>query len=115
MYLIKAATQILEQIYKEDFAYHEAGIMAFDLLPRDELAQLDLFSALSTNNPRNIKLKQALDLANKRYGRDAIFPTTCEKKLIWRDQKKYFSIVYDMLDELTKVHNVLKLFNIFPL
>lgn len=88
IYYIKAATQILEQIYKEDFAYHKVGIMAFDLLPRDEFTQLDLFSTLSTNNPRNIKLTQALDLANKYYGRDAIFQMACGKKLIWRDQKK---------------------------
>jgi len=80
----------LNKIYKEDFAYHKAGIMAFDLLLRDKFIQLDLFSTLPTNNPRNLKLTQVLSLANKRYGRCTIFPATCGIKLAWRDQKKIF-------------------------
>ena len=115
MRLIKAATQILEQIYRDGFAYHKAGIVAFDLLPRNEFIQLDLFSALSTNNPRNIKLTQALDLVNKRYGRGTIFPAACGKKLTGVIRKKYFSFVYGMLYEPKKVHNILKIFNIFSL
>jgi hypothetical protein len=56
--------------------------MAFDLLLGDEFIQLDFFSTLSTNNPRNLKLTQALNLANKRYGRGTIFPVACGIKLI---------------------------------
>lgn len=64
--------------------------MAFDLLLRDKFTQLDIFFALSTNNPKIIKLTQALDLVNERYGRGTIFPIACEIKFEWRDLKKIF-------------------------
>jgi DNA polymerase V len=92
--LIKAASKGLEKIYKVGFAYHKAGVMALDLLPRDKSVQLDLFSPLPIENPKLIRLSQALDHVNERHGRGTIFAAACGKKLMWRDNKKNISPAY---------------------
>jgi DNA polymerase V len=92
--LIKASAVGLGKIFKVGFAYHKAGIMALDLLPRDKFIQLDLFSPMPTEDPRIFKLTQALDHVNKRFGRGTIFPAACGKQLRWRDQKKNISPAY---------------------
>jgi DNA polymerase V len=92
--LIKAATQALEQIYRKGFAYAKAGIMAFDLAPKGQEGQLDLFSRHVEEPFQSEKLWEALDLVNKRYGRGTVFSAACGKGLTWKDQKKHLSQPY---------------------
>jgi DNA polymerase V len=70
--LIKATTKAFESIFKLGFAYHKAGVMVFDLLPRDQQVQLDLFfmlPMLPMEDPKSIQLTQAVDCVNTQFVR----------------------------------------------
>jgi DNA polymerase V len=92
--LIKAATKGLESIFKRGFAYHKAGVMALDLVSRDQKIQLDMFAALPTEDPRNISLASAMDNINHRFGRGTVYQAACGRRLSWRDHKKKVSPSY---------------------
>jgi DNA polymerase V len=92
--LIKATTKAFESIFKPGFAYHKAGVMALDLLPRDQQIQLDLFSMLPMEDPKSIQLTQAVDRVNTQFGRGTLFSAACGKRLRWRDQKRNVSPAY---------------------
>jgi DNA polymerase V len=68
--------------------------MAFDLAPKGQEGQLDLFSRHVEEPFQSEKLWEALDLVNKRYGRGTVFPAACGKSLTWKDQKKHLSQPY---------------------
>jgi DNA polymerase V len=92
--LIKASGKALEMIFKEGFSYHKAGVMALGLVSRDQRVQFDLFAPLPTENQKEIRLYQALDSINKKFGSGMISSAACDKKLGWRDQKKNVSPAY---------------------
>jgi len=92
--LIKATTKGLERIFKAGFSYHKAGVMAFDLLPKDHQIQLDLFTTLPMEDPKSTKLTQTLDLVNQRFGRGTILSAACGRRLSWKDQKRNVSPAY---------------------
>lgn len=92
--LIKASRKALQMIFREGFSYHKAGVMALDLVQRDQRVQFDFFAPLPTADPRGIRLYQALDLVNKRFGQGTVCSAACGKKFGWRDQKKNVSPAY---------------------
>ncbi|MBM3468772.1 MAG: Y-family DNA polymerase [Alphaproteobacteria bacterium] len=92
--LVKACTRALEDIFKEGFGYHKAGVMAFDLLSQEDNVQFDLFSSLPTEDQGRKELFQALDSLNKRYGSGTVSLAACGNKPRWRDGKKNVSPAY---------------------
>lgn len=92
--LIKATTKILDRIYKPGFAYHKAGVMAFDLTPKHHQVQYDLFATLPTEDPKVARLTSVVDRVNQRFGRGTILSAACGKRLSWKDQKKNVSPAY---------------------
>jgi DNA polymerase V len=92
--LIKATTKVLERIFRPGFAYHKAGVMAFDLLEKHHQVQLDLFTTLPTEDPKSANLTRAIDQVNQRFGRGTLLSAACGKRLSWKDQKKNVSPAY---------------------
>jgi len=92
--LIKATTKGLERIFKADIAYHKAGVMAFDLVPKDHQVQLDLFTVLPMEDPKSTRLTQTLDLVNQRFGHGTILSAACGRRLGLKDQKRNVSPAY---------------------
>jgi DNA polymerase V len=92
--LIKATTKALERIFKAGFAYHKAGVMAFDLIPKHDQVQLDLFATLPMEDPKSANLTRVIDQVNQRFGRGAILSAACGKRLSWKDQKRNVSPAY---------------------
>lgn len=93
--IIKGSMNAFESIFKPGFAYHKAGVMAFDLLPKNHQTQLDLFSILPTEDLKSLQLTQALDHVNAQFGQGTIFSAACGgRRLKWRDQKRNVSPAY---------------------
>lgn len=102
--LIKASIQALENIYKEGYVYHKAGVMALDLTPQST-TQFSLFDHENADNPKIQKLTQTIDLINKRFGRGTMHMAACGNRLVWKDKKAKKSPSYTTSwTDLPKVH-----------
>lgn len=71
--LIKAAHQVLDQIYRSGFGYKKGGVILHRIVPKSE-NQLDLFAEDPTDNE---KLSQVLDTINNRFGPHTIKSLAC--------------------------------------
>lgn len=69
--LIKASRRAVDQLWKSGYRYAKAGIVTQDLVPPSE-SQQALFDGL--DHDRAARVMQALDEANKRWGRATVFP-----------------------------------------
>jgi DNA polymerase V len=86
--LIKAAKAGLETVFRQGFSYAKAGIMLFDLAPR-EGRQGSLLDILSPNErkQRDEKLMYALDALNTKFGRGTVrFAAEGDKVAPWHMQ-----------------------------
>ena len=79
--IAQAATQGLKSIYKSGYNYAKAGVMLLDLQPADrnqlkldiDLTDRSATPAFAPNNPIDqVRLMQAMDAVNQRYGRGAL-------------------------------------------
>jgi DNA polymerase V len=69
--IVKAAIEMLKQIYREGYEYKKAGIILNDISD-DTAIQMDLFALPKENPKRQRKLMQITDAINSRYGMDMI-------------------------------------------
>ena len=69
--MIAAATKIVEQMYRSDFAYKKAGIMLVDLSPM-HTTQLALFVP-TDEIPKQTHAMQAVDAVNNKWGSRTAF------------------------------------------
>lgn len=69
-HITQAANAIVKRLYKPGFKYAKAGVMLMDLQPatREQLA-LDLDDTMPENR---VRLMQAMDQLNQRYGRGTL-------------------------------------------
>jgi DNA polymerase V len=69
-HITQAANAIVKRLYKSGFKYAKAGVMLMDLQPatRQQLT-LDLDADMPENR---IRLMQAMDQINRRYGRGSL-------------------------------------------
>ena len=68
--LVKQALTALKSIYKEGYRYQKTGIILSDLKDANTY-NANLFSIIN-NDEKRIKLMQAIDHANIKYGRNAL-------------------------------------------
>jgi DNA polymerase V len=71
--LTKAALWGLRRIYRRGYQYQKAGVMLFELVPR-QYRQLNLFGTVSTTeaDKKSAKMMSIIDQTNARMGRGTI-------------------------------------------
>jgi len=87
--LIKKALTALESIYKKGYKYQKTGII-FSGLKNDSIYSKNLFSEIN-NDEKRIKLMQAIDHTNTRYGRNALSIAQAGVRKKWNVKKQYAS------------------------
>jgi len=87
--LIKKALTALESIYKKGYKYQKTGII-FSGLKNDNIYGKNLFSEIN-NDEKRIKLMQAIDHTNTRYGRNALSIAQAGVRKKWNVKKQYAS------------------------
>lgn len=70
--MLQAGKKLLASVYKEGPAYAKAGIMLYDLCPKDCLQGSLLAEAAPGNDSRKTALMMALDGINSKFGRGAV-------------------------------------------
>ena len=87
--LIKKALAALESIYKKGYQYQKTGIILSGL--RDgNIYNKNLFSKIN-NDEKRIKLMQAIDYTNIKYGRNALSIAQARLKKKWNIKRQYSS------------------------
>ena len=87
--LIKQALTALESIYKKGYLYQKTGIVLSGLKDSD-IYDKNLFSKIN-NDEKRIKLMQAIDNTNIKYGRNALSIAQARLKKKWNIKRQYSS------------------------
>jgi len=87
--LIKQALAALKIIFKEGYRYQKTGIILSDLKDAD-VYNKNLFSTIN-NDEKRIKLMQAIDYTNIKYGRNALSVAQARLKKRWNIKKQHSS------------------------
>ena len=87
--LIKQALFALESIYKKGYRYQKTGIIFSDLKDAD-IYNKNLFSTIN-NDEKRIKLMQAIDYTNNKYGRHALSIAQAGLKKKWNIKRQHAS------------------------
>ena len=87
--LIKQALIALKNIYKRGFRYQKVGIVLSGLKDSD-IYNKNLFSTIN-NDEKRIKLMQAIDHTNIKYGRNALSIAQARLKKKWNIKREYYS------------------------
>ena len=67
--LIKYSLAALSAIYKTGYRYKKAGVIVFDIVPKDHI-QCSLFD--NVDRPKHAEIMKTLDEINSKFGRDAL-------------------------------------------
>ena len=87
--LIKQALTALENIYKTGYRYQKTGIVLSGLKDVNAYNK-NLFSTIN-NEEKRIKLMQAIDYTNIKYGRNALSIAQAGTKKKWNIKRQYSS------------------------
>ncbi len=87
--LIQHALAALESIYKEGYRYQKTGIVLSGLIDVNTYDK-NLFSTIN-NDEKRIKLMQAIDHTNIKYGRNALSIAQARLKKKWNIKRQYSS------------------------
>jgi len=87
--LIKQALIALKSIYKKGYRYQKTGII-FSNLKDSDIYKKNLFSEIN-NDEKRIKLMQAIDHTNTRYGRNSLSIAQAGLKKKWNVKKQHAS------------------------
>jgi len=87
--LIKQALGALENIYKKGYQYQKTGIILSGLKDAS-IYNKNLFSTIS-NDEKRIKLMQAIDYTNIKYGRNALSIAQARLKKKWNIKRRHSS------------------------
>ncbi len=88
---IQAATEGLKKIYKENFKYRKAGVIALGIEPSNAV-QMGLFDQYNKGTEQN--LMRTLDKIRNKYGRSKINFATQLGKGNWRPRQNFVSRAY---------------------
>ncbi len=100
--MIAAATSLVEQMYRSDFAYKKAGIMLVDLSPMDP-AQLPLFIA-TDDVPKQTNAMHAVDAVNNKWGSHTVYFVASGVDQHWKSNRQLRSQRFTtQWDELLRV------------
>ena len=81
--------KLLENIYKKGYQYQKTGIILSGLKDAS-IYNKNLFSTIS-NDEKRIKLMQAIDYTNIKYGRNALSIAQARLKKKWNIKKQHSS------------------------
>jgi DNA polymerase V len=99
--LIKAACQLLEEIYKPGFEYRKTGVLLTDIVP-DKGKQASFL--LNVNDGKQQSVMRAVDQINHRFGRNSIRPLAMGFNHDWRMKQERLSNRYTTrIDEIASV------------
>jgi len=87
--LVKQALTALESIYKEGYRYQKTGIILSGLKDAN-IYNKNLFSTIN-NDEKRIKLMQAIDHTNIKYGRNALSIAHARLKKKWNIKRQHSS------------------------
>ena len=99
--LIKQALATLSNIYKKGYRYQKTGIILSGLKDSD-IYNKNLFSTIN-NDEKRIKLMQAIDHTNIKYGRNALSIAQARLKKKWNIKRQYSSKIDTACLELLPV------------
>lgn len=89
--LIRAAHNVLDEIYRPGFGYKKGGILLSDIRPVNE-SQIDLFTQQVDDNQ---KLNEVVDLINRRWGKHTVRSAACGSgKKDWTRRSDFYSQEY---------------------
>lgn len=98
--LAQAAQALLERVYKPGFSYHKAGVFLTDIV-RNTQRQQSLLLPLETE--RQVRLMEAVDRLNKKYGQHTLRPLSMGFQQGWDMKRERLSGKYTTrLDEVLK-------------
>jgi DNA polymerase V len=98
--LAQAAQTLVERVYKQGFSYHKAGVFLTDIV-RDTQRQQSLLLSLETE--RQVRLMEAVDRLNKKYGQHTLRPLSMGFEQEWQMKQGHLSGRYTTrLDEVLK-------------
>lgn len=89
--IIAAAYTLLERVYKPGFAYHKLGIFLTDIVADMEMQQ-SIFAGI--DNERRVRLMQAVDLVNRKYGSFTVRPLAVSYEHGWEMRRNHLSPRY---------------------
>ncbi|HEY0319455.1 MAG TPA: Y-family DNA polymerase [Pyrinomonadaceae bacterium] len=96
-----AARELLERVYKPGFVYHKAGVFLTDIVADAERQQNML---VGIDNCRQMRLMEAVDRINRRYGRHTVHPLALSAERDWEMRRGNLSPRYTTrLDEVLRV------------
>jgi DNA polymerase V len=99
--LVAAAQALLKRIYKPGFIYHKAGFFLTDIVADSERQQNIL---VGIDNERRVRLMQAVDQINRKYGSYTVRPLTVNYEHGWEMRREHISPRYTTrLNEVLKV------------
>jgi len=99
--IIAAARELLARIYKPGFIYHKAGVFLTDIVADAERQQSLL---LRIDDERRIRLMEAIDGINRKYGRHMVRPLAMGYDRSWEMRRGRLSGRYTTrLEEVLKV------------
>ena len=99
--LIKQALAALKSIYRKGYQYQKAGIVLSGLKDAD-VYNKNLFSAIN-NDEKRIKLMQAIDNTNVKYGRHVLSIAQAGSKKKWNVKKQHSSRIDTACFELLPI------------
>ena len=99
--LVAAAQALLKRIYKPGFVYHKAGLFLTDIVADTERQQSIL---MGIDNERRVRLMQAVDQINRKYGSYTVRPLAVSYEHGWEMRREHISPRYTTrLNEVLKV------------
>ena len=99
--LIHNALQVLKKLYKSNYNYKKAGILAGELKP-NSMIQTNLFHSLEKEKEGR-QLMKVMDSINEKYGKQTLYIASCGRNHTWSRREQFRSPCYT-----TKWNDVLK-------
>lgn len=88
--IVKFATQALQQIYRDGYAYKRAGVGLFDFSPEGQ-GQISLFQ---NSDPRHAALMQVMDKVNQSHGQHTLKLASQNQEKMWIGRQDMLSPSY---------------------
>jgi DNA polymerase V len=100
--LIRYVVQLLKDLYRENYNYKKAGILAGELKPYS-IVQTNLFYPFDTDK-KHRDLMKVMDMMNKKYGKQTLYVASCGQNHTWSRREQFRSPCYTTKwSELLKV------------
>ncbi len=92
--LVRAAQEVLRQIYLPGYMYNKAGVILTEIMPEDR-APLDLFEGIHPNiKRRRMALMKTVDEVNKKWGRGTVHLAAQGVDNVWKMKRNLLTPRY---------------------